>query len=372
MAASVSKEKEAARLERRRAALALRPTMSPSGPAPGRLRIATWNLNSLRARLAGVDRFLGRVLPDIVCLQETKAAELPAAATEVFDRHGYRVAHVGFGSYNGVAVAARHPLGDVRSAGAFDDEHLDREPRLLSCVVDCPEPVRVVSVYVPHGRAIGHWHYDYKLAFLEALGGLVAEWRAEGTHVVVAGDMNVAATDSDVFHPDAFVGATHVTAAEREALTRLFDSGLVDVDVARWGPRARRFTWWNHGIGYSRNLGMRLDVIAADPELAGRLDTTWTDHTERGCDRPSDHAALVADFHVPAGKPPATAPAGPVRSTRSALSDRGEAVHQVVGGEGARQVGGGAHAQGVAVDRVAAAVAQDDQGKPDVGQFGEE
>ena len=113
---------------------------------------------------------------------------------------------------------------------------------------------------------------------------------------MVAGDINVAATNSDVFHPDAFVGSTHVTPAERAALQRVLDSGLVDVDVVKWGPRARRFTWWNHGIGYSRNLGMRLDIIAVDLGLASRLDTTWIDHIERGADRPSDHAALIADF----------------------------------------------------------------------------
>jgi exodeoxyribonuclease-3 len=113
----------------------------------------------------------------------------------------------------------------------------------------------------------------------------------------VAGDINVAPTDSDVFHPDAFRGCTHVTPAERAALSRLLDAGLVDLDAARWGPRARRFTYWNYGIGYSRNLGMRLDLIAADPALAARLDATWIDHTERGGDRPSDHAALIADFH---------------------------------------------------------------------------
>jgi len=107
----------------------------------------------------------------------------------------------------------------------------------------------------------------------------------------------VAPTDNDVFHPHAFVGSTHVTEAERTALSRLFEAGLVDVDAARWGPRARRFTWWNHGIGYSRNLGMRLDLIAADAHLAARLDTTWIDHTGRGDERPSDHAALVADFY---------------------------------------------------------------------------
>ncbi len=295
-------EKEAARLERRRAALALRPSLCPPGPAPERLRVATWNLNSLRVRLGGVERFLERVAPDVVCLQETKAADLSADAEETFGRHGYRVAHVGGSSRNGVAVAARHPLSDIRCSGAFDDEHLDREARLASCVVNCPAPVRVASVYVPHGRAVGHWHYAYKLAFFEALAAQAAKWLAEGTNVVVCGDLNVAATDSDVFHPQAFVGATHVTPAERAALGRLLDAGLVDVDVARWGPRARRFTWWNYGIGYSRNLGMRLDIIATDRELAERLDTTWIDHTERGGDRPSDHAALVADFHPgPAG-----------------------------------------------------------------------
>jgi exodeoxyribonuclease III len=274
--------------------------MSPTGPAPERLRIATWNLNSLRARLTGVERFVDRVAPDILCLQETKAAELSAEAQAMFDRCGYGVASVGLSSYNGVAVAARHPISDVRSSGGFDDEHLDREARLVTCIVHCPGPVRVASVYVPHGRTIDHWHYHYKLGFLDALAGYAAKWLAEGTHVVVAGDLNVAPTDSDIFHPDAFVGSTHVTPAERAALARLLDVGLVDVDVARWGARARRFTWWNHGIGYSRNLGMRLDMIAADADLAVRLDTTWIDHTERGGERPSDHAALIADFH-PAG-----------------------------------------------------------------------
>ena len=279
------------------AALAMRPSLSPTGPAPDRLRLATWNLNSLRARLAGVERFLERVVPDIVCLQETKAAELADAARALFDRYGYHVAHVGTGSYNGVAIAARHPISDILSSGVMDDEHLDREARLVSAVVRCPMPLRVVSVYVPHGRVVDHWHYHYKLGFLDALATRTAKWLAEGTNVVVAGDLNVAATDSDVFHPDAFIGSTHVTPAERAALGRILEAGLIDVDVARWGPRARRFTWWNHGIGYSRNLGMRLDLIATDPDLAARLDTTWIDHTERGGDRPSDHAALVADFH---------------------------------------------------------------------------
>ena len=290
--------KREARLARRAAALALRPTLSPTGPAPDRLRVVTWNLNSVRARLAAVDRFLARAQPDIVCLQETKVAVLGAAALATFERHGYVTAHVGGGAYNGVAVLSRHPIDDIRNSGELDDEHLDREPRVTSCLTRVPVPVRVVSVYVPHGRAVDHWHYAYKLGFLEALAERVRCWLREGTHVIVGGDINVAATDSDVFHPAAFVGSTHVTEPERRALESLFDAGLVDVDVQRWGPRARRFTWWNHGIGYSRNLGMRIDVIAADAAMARRLDTTWIDHTERGAPRPSDHAALIADFDL--------------------------------------------------------------------------
>ena len=295
---SVSAAKRAARLERRKAALALRPSLSPPGRAPERLRVATWNLNSLRARLPAVERFLDRVHPDIVCFQETKAPELSEVAAAMFQRHGYRAAHVGSGSYNGVAVVTRHPTEDIRSSGDLDDEHLDREPRVASCLVRTPAPVRVVSVYVPHGRTVDHWHYHYKLSFLDALAERTRRWLLDDAHLVVAGDINVAATDSDVFHPDAFIGSTHVTQAERDALARLLDAGLVDVDVARWGPQARRFTWWNHGIGYSRNLGMRLDMIATDRRLAARLDTTWIDHTERAVAPPSDHAALVADFHL--------------------------------------------------------------------------
>lgn len=122
--------------------------------------------------------------------------------------------------------------------------------------------------------------------------------------MVIAGDLNVAPTNSDVFHPDAFVGSTHVTQRERDALALLMDAGLVDVDARKWGERARRFTWWNHGIGYSRNLGMRIDMIATDADLASQLDTTWIDHLERSQERPSDHAALIADFHLVApGQP---------------------------------------------------------------------
>jgi exodeoxyribonuclease-3 len=284
-----------AALARREAALALRASMSPTAPAPDRLRIATWNVNSLKARAPGFERLLARARPDAVLLQETKSAAVHPDAAAVLERHGYGIEHAGSGAYNGVAIASRHRLSDVQRSGDFDDESLDREPRLISCIVHAPTPVRMASVYVPHGREVGHWHYDYKLAFLGALEGQVQRWLAEG-HVVVGGDLNVAPTDSDVFHPDAFIGSTHVTQPERDAFTALLHAGLVDVDALRWGARKRRFTWWNHGISYPRNLGMRIDIIAADVELAERVETTWIDHVERGSERPSDHAALIADF----------------------------------------------------------------------------
>ncbi len=294
--ATVVTTAEAARRARRQAEIDARATLSPSGPAPDRLRIATWNLNSLKARLAGVEGFLARVRPDVLCVQETKAPRLSPDATAMFERAGLHVAHVGANAYNGVAIATVGAQTDVVVAGDFGDEHLDREPRLVTCRIDDPEPLRIVSAYVPHGRGLDHWHYEFKLGFLASLTARIGSWLAAGERVVLATDVNVAATDRDVFHPDAFAGGVFVSAPERAALARLLAAGLVDVDVARWGADARRFTWWNHGRGYPSNLGMRLDMIAVDAVLADRLDTTWIDHIGRSAERPSDHAALIADF----------------------------------------------------------------------------
>ncbi|MEA3185100.1 MAG: exodeoxyribonuclease, partial [Ilumatobacteraceae bacterium] len=281
---SATAAKKQASLARRLAALEARRTMSPSGPATERFRVGTWNLNSLRARLPAVIRFLERVEPDAMCLQETKATDVSDEAMAAFSELGYGYAHVGAGSYNGVTIIARHPIVDVERSGAFGNEVLDREPRLISCVIDAGRRVRIASTYVPHGRSIGHWHFDYKLAFLEAMAVQVERWLMEG-HLILGGDVNVAPTNSDIFHPDAFVGLTHVTGEERDALARVLAAGLVDLDARRWGPEERRFTWWNHGLNYSRNLGMRIDLLASDAELADCLDTTWIDHVERGGER---------------------------------------------------------------------------------------
>src|SRR5687767_7270564 len=143
-----------ARLKRRAAALAARADMSPSSPAPGMFRVATWNVNSLRARASALERFIARTVPDVLCLQETKASMLCDEAGASLERLGYATTYVGSGAYNGVAIASRRPTRDVVASGALGDEHLDREPRLISCVVDAEIPIRVVSLYVPHGRKI--------------------------------------------------------------------------------------------------------------------------------------------------------------------------------------------------------------------------
>lgn len=137
---------------------------------------------------------------------------------------------VGDGGYNGVAIAARHPLVDVARSGEFGDPALDREPRVITAVIDGAERIRYTSVYVPHGRELGHVQFRYKLHFLAALTDRSRAWQKDGLPVL-GGDLNVAATDHDVFHPNAFVGSTHVSADERTALGKLLSTGLVDVDV---------------------------------------------------------------------------------------------------------------------------------------------
>jgi exodeoxyribonuclease-3 len=247
--------------------------------------------------LPAIDRFVERARPDVICFQETKASTVAAGVTSLFERYGYNVAYTGNGAYNGVAIASRHLITGEQASGDLDSEHLDREPRLITCLTGPTTPVRIVSVYVPHGREVGHWHYEYKLGFLDALASRVRSWVTESP-LIIAGDINVAPTDSDIFHPDAFVGLTHVTGRERDGWQAVLDAGVVDVDAARWGAHERRFTWWNHGPNYGRNLGMRIDVIATDRDTAARLETTWIDHVERAADHPSDHAALIADFDL--------------------------------------------------------------------------
>jgi exodeoxyribonuclease-3 len=247
------------------------------------VRLATWNVNSIGARLPRFLEWLELVSPDVVALQETKTATFP----EVGDL-GYEVAHSGDGRWNGVAVLSRVGLEQV---DATLDGH--PEPRIVSA--QCG-PVHVTSVYVPNGRALGDPHYDYKLAWFLALRERLDRFDP-AQPLVVMGDFNVARTDDDVWDPAAVRGSTHVTPAERAAMDALVDWGLVDV-VPRPGKGDHPFTYWDYRAGmFHKDMGMRIDYVLATPAVSVR--DAWVDREARKGKGASDHAPVVLDVEVP-------------------------------------------------------------------------
>ncbi|HKD96682.1 MAG TPA: exodeoxyribonuclease III, partial [Micromonosporaceae bacterium] len=235
------------------------------------MRLATWNVNSVTARLPRLVEWLGTVAPDIVCLQETKVAEFPEK--EVTDL-GYAVAHYGNGRWNGVAVLSKVGLEDVETGFEGMPGYPDPEPRAIGATCG---GIRVWSVYVPNGRTVDDPHYEYKLRWLEALRASLAPKLGAGAQLVVCGDFNVAPTDDDVWDPQAFVGATHVTGPERQALAALLDAGLVDV-VPRPMKGPHPFTYWDYRAGnFHKDLGMRIDLVYATTALADRITGAYID-----------------------------------------------------------------------------------------------
>ena len=263
----------------------------------GGVRIATWNVNSVLARLPRLVEWLGQAAPDVVCLQETKVAAdgFPAAAVEPL---GYAVAHYGEGRWNGVAVLSRIGLADVvrglPDEPGFPDPGV-REARTLAATCG---PVRVRSVYVPNGRTPDDPHYAYKLRWLAALGAAVAQEAAGRLPFAVMGDFNIAPTDADVWDPAAFAGSTHVTPAERAALAALRERGLSDV-VPRIAKGPHPFTYWDYRAGaFHKGMGMRIDLVYANAGLAGMVQDAWVDREARKGKGPSDHAPVIVDLAV--------------------------------------------------------------------------
>jgi len=277
----------------------------------GVVRIATWNVNSVKQRVPRLLPWLDERRPDVVCLQETKLADEAFAellGEELADR-GYAVAAHGEATWNGVAILSRVGLDDVEMglAGAPGFPHA--EARAVSAVCG---GIRVISVYVPNGRVPDSEHYRYKLAWMGSLRELVS---AGPGATVVCGDMNIAPTDEDVFDPDAYIGQTHVTAPERAALAELQALGLRDVVRDRW-PTERIFTYWDYRAGMvHRDLGMRIDRVLASETVAGRVRAAWVDRQARKGTGPSDHAPVIVDLdEAPDGDigpvvPPPSAPA---------------------------------------------------------------
>jgi exodeoxyribonuclease-3 len=274
------------------------------------VRIATWNVNSVKQRLPRLLPWLDERRPDVVCLQETKLTDdafMELLGKELADRE-YDVALHGEAAWNGVAILSRVGLEDVLAGIADGPGFPDPEARAVAATCG---GIRVVSVYVPNGREPDSDHYRYKLAWLASLKAMIA---AGPEATLVAGDMNIAPTDEDVFDPDAYIGQTHVTPPERAALAELQAVGLRDVVRDRW-PNERVFSYWDYRAGmFHQDLGMRIDLILASKPVAGRVRAAWVDRQARKGKGPSDHAPVIIDLdEAPDGDigpvvPPPSAP----------------------------------------------------------------
>jgi exodeoxyribonuclease-3 len=254
------------------------------------VRLATWNVNSLKARLGRVEAWLDEVAPDVVCLQETKLADA-AFPTLTFAALGYEAVHHGEGRWNGVAILSKVGLTDPEFGTGPDDP--DPEARLVWATCG---GIRVASVYVPNGRALDHEHYRYKLTWLGALRDRLAATASPSDPVVIAGDFNIAPADADVFDPAEFVGSTHTSDAERTALGELEDWGLVDAFRLR-RPEPDLFSWWDYRAGnFHKHKGMRIDLVLASRPVADRVAFATIDRNARKGQQPSDHAPVIVDL----------------------------------------------------------------------------
>jgi exodeoxyribonuclease-3 len=270
------------------------------------MRIATWNVNSLKARLEKVTWWLDRARPDVLLIQETKLADRDVP-TDVFSQAGYALVHHGEGRWNGVAIASRcgidavvtnfgEPLRPAKTSDTGDDEPL-AEARMISAKCG---GVRLVCVYAPNGRVVGSSFYEAKLAWFDRLDRWLDEVIAADAEVVLGGDLNVAPQDIDVWDTRACHGGTHVSERERKAFARLCSKGLVDA-YRLFHPEPGRYTWWDYRAGnFHKNIGMRIDHLLVTASLKPRVVWTEIDREARkGKPIPSDHAPLVIDIGAP-------------------------------------------------------------------------
>jgi exodeoxyribonuclease-3 len=281
------------------------------------MRIATWNVNSLKARQEAVERWLERAAPDILLIQETKLTDADAPAM-AFGMAGYDLLHHGEGRWNGVGIATRQGMqvdevvtnfgdGPVRDSGPgaakdFSEEDFNPfdEARMLSARVD---GLRIVALYAPNGRIVGSPFYTGKLAWYERLHRWLADTQDPGEPLLIGGDFNIAPTDADVWDASAVHGGTHVSEPERAAFRSLLDWGLVDAYRLKQSA-AGRFSWWDYRAGnFHKNLGMRIDHLLVTAPVAGRVVAAEIDREARkGPPIPSDHAPVTIDLDEP-GKP---------------------------------------------------------------------
>ncbi len=253
--------------------------------------IATWNVNSLKARLPRVEEWAAQVQPDVLCMQETKMADgdFPLLT---FQEMGYEAVHHGEGRWNGVAILSRVGIEAVVH-GFADGIEPDTDARLVTATCG---GVRVITVYVPNGRSLEDDHYQYKLSWLARLRAHLDAVADPATDVVVLGDWNIAPEDRDVYDPKAFEGATHVSDRERKALDEIKGFGLVDVFRQRYEDGGL-YSWWDYrGGNFHKKMGLRIDYLLASRSLAGRSVSDLVDRNARKGQKPSDHAPVLGLF----------------------------------------------------------------------------
>ncbi len=256
------------------------------------MKLATWNVNSLKVRLPHLLDWLGRATPDVVCLQELKLEDAVFPVAEI-EAAGYRAVFSGQKTYNGVAILARAEIGNVVTGiPDFPDE----QRRVIAADVD---GVRVICVYCPNGQAVGSDKYDYKLRWYAALTRWVSEELARNPKLVIAGDYNIAPDDRDVHDPVAWKDQVLCSEPERAAFRALVALGLVDSFRLFDQPPAT-FSWWDYRmLGFQKNKGLRIDHVLLSAALAGGCTGCAVDRAPRKLERPSDHAPVIAEFTLP-------------------------------------------------------------------------
>ncbi len=256
------------------------------------MRIVTWNVNSLKARLPRVEEWLAEVQPDVLCMQETKLSDEAFPALS-FSALGYETAHHGQGQWNGVAIASKVGLDDV--VANFTPASGERDPDARIVTARCGG-VLVSCVYVPNGRSLDHDHYRYKLGWMAQLRRHIDSLATPDDDVVVTGDFNIAPDDRDVYDPAKLVGATHVSAPERDVLADLCDWGMVDLFRQRY-EQSKLFSWWDYRAGdFHQGRGMRIDLVLGTRSVADRLQWSIVDRNARKGQSPSDHAPVLVDL----------------------------------------------------------------------------
>ncbi len=256
------------------------------------MRIATWNVNSIRTRLEQLTAWLARDAPEVVCVQETKVEDtlFPASAIEEV---GYKPVYFGQKTYNGVAILAKFGLAieDVQKNLASDPP--DAHRRLIAATI---EGVRVINVYAPNGQAVGSPAYEFKLDWFSRLTSELAARHKPEDELIICGDFNVAPTSIDVWDPKRLDGQILCSEAERAALTKLIDWGLVDVFRAQH-PEPGQYSWWDYRMSaFRRNHGLRIDLLLATKPLFARCASSLIDRKPRELERPSDHTPVVVEI----------------------------------------------------------------------------